>query len=135
VARAIEMTRVVLRVALGMALMATPAWAVGPIVSKNCTASWGAVTTRIDGSAITGVLTYNLYIVAGTPTVAPATPSLTGITTTTYKACTVLAVGQYTAWVSATELLGGLASEGGKSPAFPFVLAPGPAVPSGLIIK
>jgi hypothetical protein len=130
-----KMARALLRVALVVALMAPPAWAVGPLVGKNCTASWGAVTLRVDGSAITGTVTYNLYVVSGTPTIAPPTPSLTGITTTTYNACTLLAVGQYTAWVSATELVGGLANEGGKSAAFPFVLAPAPAVPSGFNVK
>lgn len=109
------------------------AHAVGPVVGRNCVATWSAVTTRIDGSATTGTISYRLYLSAGTPTAPPATPALT-TTSLTAQPCLTIAPGQYTAWISSVETIGTAITESSKSAAFPFVFG-APAVPGSFIIK
>lgn len=110
--------------------------ATGPVVGTNCVATWSAVTTNTDGTAIAGAITYNLYLAAGTPTTPPGTPTLTGITVLTASPCNSLAPGQYTFWLTAVETptAGGSSSESTKSAAFPFALVV-PNTPNGVGIK
>lgn len=110
------------------------AFAAGPVVGTNCTAAWLAVTTNTDGSPVIPPITYNLYVAPGTPTTLPTTPTIAGISSLSAKACSVLAPGQYTLWVTAVEQLSGSSSESAKSAPFPFVLG-APAAPGGVSVQ
>lgn len=129
-----------IRGALSLALLlasALPAWAVGPIVGRNCTAAWTAVTTNTDGSPVTGTITYNLYLqTTATPVPVPGTttPALTGITATTAKPCIGKTGGQYYLWATAVEQFPGSSSESDLSTVAPFVLAV-PGVPGTLTVQ
>ncbi len=120
--------------ALSFLLIANAAYAAGPVVGKDCTASWTAPTTNTDGTPIAFPLTYNTYVATGTPTTPPATPTTTGIAATTTQPCKTLAAGQYTLWVTAVEQFTGSASESDKTAPFPFVLG-APTVPGGVVVK
>src|SRR5438477_10712621 len=58
-------------------LLPWPAWALGPVVSKDCVASWAAVTTDAAGApllATDGVVSYKVYLSPTASTGGPATP-------------------------------------------------------------
>jgi hypothetical protein len=126
---------------LGLVLTATPAWAVGPVIGTNCTFVWTAPTTNVDGSAITGVITYDLALVTSVaqPLTPPAAPTLTGINgvdTTVLPAppCRTLASGQWWVYVRTVENYGGSLSPSVWTAATPFVLGiPNP--PTSVIVK
>lgn len=114
-------------------LLASPAWAVGPVVGPGCTTSWDPVINFTDLTPIAPLIpTYDLYVVSGVQ-VAPAVPPFqTGITTTSAAACVGRAAGQYTAFVSA--VVGG--TEGAVGNAAPFVLSlKVPSAPTNTNVK
>jgi hypothetical protein len=108
--------------------------AVGPVVGRSCEATWIAPTTHVDGTPLTGALTFNLYLAPGNVTTAPATPALTNLTGTVAHPCQNITPGQYTLWVTAVETLTGSASESAKTPPYPFVFTL-PSAPTSVIVK
>ncbi len=126
---------------LGLVLTAAPAWAVGPVVGTSCIFFWTPPTTNVDGSAITGAITYDLALVTSVaqPLTPPAAPTLTGINgvdTTVLSAppCRTLASGQWWAYARTVENFGGSLSPSTWSAPTPFVLGiPNP--PTSVIVK
>lgn len=111
------------------------AQASGPVVGRNCTASWGAVSTDTTGAALPAgtVVTYNFYL--SSSSTPPSTPSQGGLSGLSTQPCSSLSPGQqYTAWVSAVASFNGSASESALSSPFPFVLAL-PASPTGITVR
>lgn len=119
------------------------AYSVGPVVSPQCVVAWIAPTTRVDGTAISGTLTYNLYLAVGNQSQPPAgPPTIAGVGSSPYLgACSVLAAGQYTIWATAVETLSSTAKEGPPTAGFPFVLqmpitpTSPPQSPAGLSVR
>lgn len=126
---------------LGLLLTAAPAWAVGPVIGTSCTMLWTATTTNVDGSPVTGTITYDIALVTSvTPPAAPPTaPTITGINgvdTTVLSAppCRTLASGQWWVYLRAVENYGGSLSPSAWTAASPFVLGiPNP--PTSVIVK
>src|SRR5258708_29189729 len=91
---------------LGLVLTAAPAWAVGPVVGTSCIFSWTAPTTNVDGSPITGAITYDLALVtsvaqAAAPPTAPTITGINGVDTTVLSAppCRPLASRHWSAYM------------------------------------
>jgi len=125
-----------LRGVLMLLLLLVPvaAAAVGPLVGKDCAASWSPVTTFTDGTAITIPVSYNVYVAPGTPSAPPGVPLLAGVTSTAAQPCLALPVGQHTVWVTAVVVFTGSRSESAPSAPFPFVLG-APVAPQGVLVK
>src|SRR5258708_16674191 len=100
------MWRIMSGIVLGLLLIASPVLAVGPVVGTGCIVSWTAPTTDTAGGPLTGIITYDLALIASVaqPLAPPAAPSITGIngTDTTVLAappCRPLAAGRSCAYV------------------------------------
>lgn len=119
--------------AAALLLAAAPAiaQATGNLVGSNCTASWNAVPDPFGG----GVVTYNLYIAPGTPATPPANPLFANLPGTAMQPCKSLTVGQYSAWIQASDALPTGTTEvsplNGPVP-FNYVALP---APNGLVVK
>ena len=125
-------------VAAALLLLPTFAWADGAIVKQSvCTATWDAPQTSADGTPLTDLKEYGVYVasVAVNPTApiavvsAPAgDPPAAAIVT---WPCKSLVPGQYYVQVDAVDTAG---NRSGRSPLVPFVSQDDvpPQAPSGL---
>lgn len=109
-------------------LLASPAWAVGPVVGAACRISWIAPTTNADGTPLTDLAGYRVYI--GTASGVYGAATATVIQPATTWACGTLSNGQKYTVVTAFDLAG---NESVRSLEVPFVLDTiAPAAPSGV---
>lgn len=125
--------RVTLALSLIVTLLLVPlaAEAVGPLVGTECTGADVAPTTHSDGTPITEPLTYNYYVVAGTPAAPPSplpAPKAVASGLTVPGLCAGL-TGQQTAYSSAI----GNSIESVLSAAFPFMVMT-PSQPINFVI-
>ena len=114
---------------MALLLVAPLAWADGPIIGADCTFVWDAPTTNTDGSPITDLKEYRLYLsstAGGYDWTTPAGPPVPHPTTQlTCAAAGLVSDGQYYAVVTARDEAG---NQSGPSNEIAFVretLSPG----------
>jgi hypothetical protein len=124
-------------------LISTPVWAQGPVINQStCSMSWDAPQTNADGTNLTDLAGYRVYV-------APSLTALAALTTPTFTVpagagdppagatgttpCKTLANG---AWVVAVTAFDTSTppNESARSTPFPFVLRDdvSPSVPSNV---
>ena len=115
----------------GLLLSFAPAWAVGPIIGSACRISWIAPTTNADGTPLTDLAGYRVYI--GTAPGVYGVATATVVQPATTWPCGTLSNGQKYAVVTAFDLAG---NESVRCSELPFVLDTiAPAAPSGVGIQ
>lgn len=120
-------------VTLMLLVLAVPALAAGPVIRPSaCTGSWTAPQLNTDGSALTNLKEYRLYIApeqvdittVTTPFLVIAAPEADPpagkVMTLPVGWCKTIAVGQMYAQVEAVSATGALSP---RTPPYPFVLA------------
>lgn len=121
---------------LAVLALVLPAFAVGPVRSPaTCRLEWDAPTTNTDGSALTDLATYRVYVNTapgaprGTPTATVTAASATPAPGTLVPwPCSLLTDGQKYAYVTALDLAG---NESANSNEVPFVFdAKAPVAPA-----
>jgi hypothetical protein len=121
---------------LFLALAASPALAVGPVL-RQCTLEWNPVTTNTDGSPATDLKEYRIYVSTtpgGQNLASPQGPPI--LAPTTITSCTAQGItsdGQKYVVVTAADLAG---NQSAPSNEVPFVLdAVAPAAASNLRVR
>ena len=120
-----------------MLLAASSAYAIGPVL-RSCTLTWGAPTTNADGTALTDLAKYNVYVAAtsgvySTPTAIVNSPKAAPAPGDTASwVCTGLTQGQHYAVVTAVD---SASNESTRSNEVPFVIdVVPPNAPAGLSV-
>ena len=116
---------------VALLLFAAPAWAVGPVVGSACRISWIAPTTNADGTPLTDLAGYRVYV--GTAPGVYGVATATVVQPATTWPCGTLSNGQKYTVVTAVDLAG---NESIRSTEVPFVLDTiAPAAPSEVTVQ
>jgi hypothetical protein len=115
-------------------LSATLAWAEGPQVSANCLLQWQAPTTNADGTPLTDLAKYRLYLSQSKGLYgAPAADVIQPTTQIECAKVGAVALGQYYAVTTAMDFAGNESARSNEAP-FEIVDKLPPGAPGGLTI-
>jgi len=119
----------------------------GPVVNKaTCELSWNAPTTNADGTPLTDLAGYHVYlgtsaadVIASGPTLQVAAPSPTPVAgSRVVWSCAAIAVQQHYTQIAAFDTSGNISV---RTPVFPFVVQsvvtvnPAPSAPTNVQVR